>query len=50
MRHFKDPWELMDLPYPYLCLIWAMRLGQREIEARFPELKLPMFAGKWELT
>ena len=45
MRHFKDPWELMDLPIHTLSYL-GDEAGAKEIEARFPELKLPMFAGK----
>ena len=45
-RNFQDPWELPDLGVRTMTYIGEEQ-GVRELEAAFPELKLPMFAGRW---
>lgn len=44
-RDFQDPWALMDLGVRTLCYVGGED-GAKDIEEHFPELKLPMFAGK----
>lgn len=44
-RRFKDPWQLLDSPVRTLAYV-GTEDGVRDIEAHFPQLKLPMFAGK----
>ncbi len=45
MRNFRDPWELANMKIHTLAYQGSEE-GALDIEARFPELKLPMFAGK----
>ncbi len=44
-RNFREPWKLLEQPVRTMVYIgpesWA-----KVVEAEFPELKLPMFAGK----
>ena len=44
-RKFKDPWQLVDGQIRTLAYIGEEK-GVKDIEKNFPELKLPMFAGK----
>ncbi|MEY8336785.1 HAD family hydrolase [Lachnospiraceae bacterium 62-35] len=44
-RRFKDPWKLLEGPVKTLAYIGPEE-GVKDIEAHFPELKLPIFAGK----
>ena len=45
-RNFRDPWELPDLGVRTMTYIGEEQ-GVKELEAAFPQLKLPMFAGRW---
>ena len=45
MRNFRDPWLLMDMDI-HTLVYQGNEAGALDIEAHFPELKLPMFAGK----
>ncbi len=44
-RRFKNPWELLDSPVRTLAYVGTEE-GVKDIEAHFPQLKLPMFAGR----
>lgn len=44
-RNFREGWRLMDLPVRTLVYIGGPEQAA-ELEASFPEFKLPMFAGK----
>ena len=44
-RKFRNPWTLLDGPVRTLAYI-GTEDEVKDIEAHFPELKLPMFAGK----
>lgn len=44
-RNFLDPWRLMDKQIRTLSYL-GHEAGAKQIEQQFPELKLPMFAGK----
>lgn len=44
-RHFRDPWELMDKKVRTLAYIGG-EAGVCAVESEFPQLKLPMFAGR----
>lgn len=44
-RKFRNPWELLNGQVRTLAYIGGEE-GVRDIEKNFPELKLPMFAGK----
>lgn len=44
-RNFGDPWELMNQDVRTLSFL-GNETGAKEIEANFPELKLPLFAAK----
>ena len=45
MRHFSDPWKLMEQDIHTLSYL-GNETGAKDIEKQFPELKLPMFSGK----
>ncbi len=45
MRHFSDPWKLMEQEIHTLSYL-GDEAGAKEIERQFPELKLPMFSVK----
>ena len=45
VRNFRDPWLLMDMDIHTLAY-QGTEPGVLDFEAHFPELKLPMFAGK----
>lgn len=44
-RQYFDPWKLLDMEVPSLCYIGSPD-GAKKIETSFPELRLPLFAGK----
>lgn len=44
-RHFKNPWELLDMGVRTLAYIGEPD-GAKKLEDAFPELKLPLFAGR----
>lgn len=44
-RHFMDPLLLLDMPVQTLAYIGTEE-GVRLLEARFPQIKFPMFAGR----
>ena len=43
-RVFKDPWKLLDMEVRTLVYL-GREQGAKQVEAEFPELKLPMFSS-----